>query len=52
MSAQARYEGGLVVVGGQYGDEGKGKFVDELVHTGEFDIVARGNGGPNAGHNI
>jgi adenylosuccinate synthase len=39
-----------VVVGAQWGDEGKGKIVDLLAeHT---DIVCRYNGGPNAGHTI
>lgn len=39
-----------VVVGEQRGDEGKGRFVDELAL--EHDIVARYNGGPNAGHTV
>src|SRR5579884_3417582 len=39
-----------VVVGLQRGDEGKGKFVDLLAP--EYDIVARFNGGDNAGHTI
>jgi adenylosuccinate synthase len=40
----------LIVVGAQWGDEGKGKVVDVL--SGHFDIVARFNGGNNAGHTI
>lgn len=40
----------LAVVGGQWGDEGKGKVVDLL--AGGFDIVARWQGGPNAGHTV
>jgi adenylosuccinate synthase len=40
----------LVVVGGQWGDEGKGKVVDLL--AARADIVARYQGGPNAGHTI
>jgi adenylosuccinate synthase len=40
----------LVVVGAQWGDEGKGKIVDLL--TGYFDIVARYQGGHNAGHTV
>ena len=40
----------LVVVGAQWGDEGKGKIVDYL--AGSFDIVARYGGGHNAGHTI
>jgi adenylosuccinate synthase len=39
-----------VVVGLQWGDEGKGKLVDLL--TPLYDIVARFQGGPNAGHTI
>ncbi len=40
----------LVVVGAQWGDEGKGKIVDLL--TGHFDVVARYQGGHNAGHTV
>lgn len=40
----------LVVVGSQWGDEGKGKVVDILAH--EADFVVRFNGGNNAGHTI
>ena len=39
-----------VVLGSQWGDEGKGKIVDAL--CGEFDIIARCAGGNNAGHTI
>lgn len=39
-----------VVVGGQWGDEGKGKIVDLL--SKEADIVARYQGGANAGHTV
>lgn len=39
-----------VVIGGQWGDEGKGKIVDLL--SDEVDIVARYQGGANAGHTI
>ncbi|MBM3231651.1 adenylosuccinate synthase [Candidatus Peregrinibacteria bacterium] len=38
------------VIGAQWGDEGKGKIVDILAE--EYDIVARANGGANAGHTI
>jgi adenylosuccinate synthase len=41
---------GFVVVGAQWGDEGKGKIVDLL--TERVDVVARYGGGPNAGHTI
>jgi len=40
----------IVVVGAQWGDEGKGKIVDLL--TGKVQVVARFNGGHNAGHTI
>jgi adenylosuccinate synthase len=40
----------LIVVGAQWGDEGKGKIVDLL--TSHFDIVARYQGGHNAGHTV
>ncbi len=40
----------FVVVGCQWGDEGKGKVVDLL--TERVDIAARYGGGPNAGHTI
>src|SRR4026208_1614200 len=39
-----------VIVGAQWGDEGKGKIVDLLAQ--ESDIVCRYQGGPNAGHTI
>ena len=39
-----------VLLGLQWGDEGKGKVVDVL--TPEYDIVARFQGGPNAGHTL
>ncbi len=39
-----------VVLGLQWGDEGKGKIVDFLAK--EYDIVARFQGGPNAGHTL
>lgn len=38
------------VIGGQWGDEGKGKIIDILSH--DTDIVARFQGGANAGHTI
>ena len=40
----------VVVIGTQWGDEGKGKIVDLLAQ--ESDLVCRYNGGPNAGHTI
>ncbi|HEX6559085.1 MAG TPA: adenylosuccinate synthetase, partial [Longimicrobiales bacterium] len=40
----------LVVVGAQWGDEGKGKIVDVL--AGEVAVIARYQGGANAGHTV
>ena len=39
-----------VLLGLQWGDEGKGKVVDVL--TPHYDVVARFQGGPNAGHTL
>ncbi|MDE6146475.1 MAG: adenylosuccinate synthase [Bacteroidales bacterium] len=39
-----------VVLGLQWGDEGKGKIVDVL--AGKYPVVARFQGGPNAGHSL
>ncbi len=41
---------GVSVFGAQWGDEGKGRFVDFLAH--EADVVIRYQGGNNAGHTI
>jgi adenylosuccinate synthase len=40
----------IAVIGAQWGDEGKGKIVDLLAE--QFDIVARYQGGHNAGHSV
>src|ERR1019366_2416425 len=40
----------LIVLGAQWGDEGKGKIVDLL--SDKFDIIARYQGGHNAGHTV
>lgn len=40
----------IVVIGAQWGDEGKGKIVDLLAER--FDVVARYQGGHNAGHSV
>ncbi len=40
----------LLIIGTQWGDEGKGKIVDFLVSA--FDIIARYQGGHNAGHTV
>ena len=39
-----------VLLGLQWGDEGKGKIVDFLAP--KYDLVARFQGGPNAGHTL
>lgn len=41
---------GVVVVGGQWGDEGKGRIVDMMSES--FDVVVRFHGGNNAGHSL
>ena len=40
----------IIVLGAQWGDEGKGKVVDLFAER--FDIVARYQGGHNAGHTV
>lgn len=40
----------VVIIGTQWGDEGKGKVVDLL--TNQADVVVRFQGGPNAGHTV
>jgi len=40
----------IVVAGAQWGDEGKGKIVDLLAE--KVQVVARYNGGHNAGHTV
>ncbi|MGO9646563.1 MAG: adenylosuccinate synthetase, partial [Terriglobales bacterium] len=40
----------VVIVGAQWGDEGKGKIVDVLSEN--FPVVARYAGGHNAGHTV
>ena len=39
-----------IIMGGQWGDEGKGKLTDAL--AGRADLVVRANGGSNAGHTV
>ena len=39
-----------VLIGLQWGDEGKGKIVDMLAP--KYDVIARFQGGPNAGHTL
>jgi adenylosuccinate synthase len=48
--ADSRDVPATVIVGAQWGDEGKGKIVDLLAE--HSDVVCRYNGGPNAGHTI
>src|SRR4051812_27224848 len=45
-----RFMSNLIVLGAQWGDEGKGKIVD--LFSDRFDIVARYQGGHNAGHTV
>ena len=40
----------LIIIGTQWGDEGKGKIVDLL--SSEADIIVRFQGGHNAGHTL
>jgi adenylosuccinate synthase len=42
--------GNVIILGSQWGDEGKGKIVD--LFSDKFDIVARYQGGHNAGHTV
>lgn len=46
------YVSSTVVVGGFFGDEGKGKIISYLAQNDNPSIVARGGAGPNAGHTI
>jgi adenylosuccinate synthase len=50
QKVDTEYEGVTVVLGSQWGDEGKGKLVDILAQ--DADVVARCAGGNNAGHTI
>lgn len=50
VSESERLGGCTVVVGCQWGDEGKGKIVDVLAE--DVDIIARYQGGANAGHTV
>jgi adenylosuccinate synthase len=50
MAMARRLNENLVVLGAQWGDEGKAKMVDVL--TEQVDIVARYQGGSNAGHTV
>lgn len=41
-----------VLVGGQWGDEGKGKIISYLCGKDRYDVTARAGVGPNAGHTV
>ena len=41
-----------VLVGGQWGDEGKGKIISYLCKQDNYDVIARSGVGPNAGHTV
>ncbi len=42
----------LIIVGGQWGDEGKGKVISYICSKDKPNIIARGGVGPNAGHTV
>ena len=44
--------GATIVIGGFFGDEGKGKIISYLAQKDNPTIVVRGGAGPNAGHTI
>lgn len=50
FSSRKMENGVVVVLGAQWGDEGKGKLIDLL--AGESDLVGRCAGGSNAGHTV
>jgi len=53
MDKKALYKGSIdVLVGLQWGDEGKGKNIDDLLSSGDYSAVARFQGGANAGHTL
>ncbi|QSZ67452.1 adenylosuccinate synthetase [Methanofollis aquaemaris] len=41
-----------IIVGGFFGDEGKGKIVAHIAHQDHPSIISRGGVGPNAGHTV
>ncbi len=41
-----------IIVGGNFGDEGKGKIVSHVAHKDRPTIISRGGVGPNAGHTV
>ena len=50
LAISQKYGQVTAVLGGQWGDEGKGKLIDIL--ASDFDIVGRATGGANAGHTV
>jgi len=50
MKSLKNWEGTLAVIGADFGDSGKGRLIDELATRAH--IVARYNGGSNAGHTV
>src|SRR5580704_16127373 len=50
ISCPQEYMSNIVLVGAQWGDEGKGKVIDYL--TDNVDVVVRSQGGNNAGHTV
>lgn len=50
MPSEKFSDGNLLIVGLQWGDEGKGKIID--VVADQFDVVVRFQGGSNAGHTV
>src|SRR3979409_2697324 len=50
VCAKGVFVPGIIVVGSQWGDEGKGKVVD--VFSSKADLVVRYQGGANAGHTL
>jgi len=42
----------IIIVGGFFGDEGKGKIVAHIAHKDRPSIISRGGVGPNAGHTV
>src|SRR6202035_887300 len=50
ISCREQFMSNIVLVGAQWGDEGKGKVIDYL--TDRVDVVVRSQGGNNAGHTV
>jgi adenylosuccinate synthase len=50
MAKQVSGPSNITIIGMEWGDEGKGKIVDFLAE--KADVIARFNGGNNAGHTI